>query len=1070
MVASRINENFSSLQGEYRMNGKKETKGKDQGEFFNTSSPLSKMKWYAWSVAAGWTALLIGLLAWDVEHLHQDAENFAIKEARANFSKDQAFRYWASSHGGVYVPVDENTPPNPYLKHIPERDITTPSGKELTLMNPAYMVRQMNEFFSKEYGIAGHITSLKLHNPDNVPDEWEVKALKSFEMGEKEVMEFSAIEGEPYIRLMQPLILKEGCLKCHAYQDYKLGDVRGGVSVSVPLSGLYAEERAKAINAVLSHSIIWLLGMVGIWVGYGRIRRYFLDRLLAEEKERESRERAYIIVESALDGVVEIDASDVITAWNPQAETIFGWSHEEIIGKKISETIIPAQYREAHLKGVKHFLATGEGPILNKRIELRALHRDGHEIQVELTASPLESGSTFTFSAFVRDMTERKIAEEKLREADERVNALLNATLESLILIDLEGNILAVNTTGASRFKETSDDLIGKNIFSFMSPELVESRRKLMSDVISTRKNVTLEDRREGRTFFTNLVPVQNGMVNAIAVFAQDITDRKLAEDALQERMRLAEFSSDVGATLAKGGVLRETLQKCVKKTVEHLDAAFSRIWTFNDEEEVLELQASAGIYTHIDGDHSRIPLGHLKIGIIAKDQKPHLTNKVVGDPAVNDQEWAKREGMQSFAGYPLIVEERLVGVLGMFSRKTMTGATIKALASVADEIAVWIESERTHEALTDSEAKLREAQQLTHMGHWDLDLVSNKLNWSDEIYRIFEMDKEKFGASYEAFIEAIHPDDRELVNKAYTQSLESREPYDIDHRLLMVDETVKYVNEKCRTEYDGNGKPLRSIGTVQDITEVKEAEMKLERAKEEAEAASRAKTDFLSRMSHELRTPLNSILGFAQIMQSEEGKLDDKQGLCVEEIVSAGWHLTDLVNEVLDISKVESGNLSLNLEPVDICPIMEECISLIAPLADEKNIEVRCNLKVCNKETVLGDNTRLKEVFLNLLSNAVKYNVDSGMVTISCDKLDGERLLISVADSGKGISEEDRKLLFIPFSRIKGDDSAIQGTGIGLAISKHLVELMGGSIGVESSPGKGSTFWVKLKIDADTS
>ena len=756
------------------MNGKKETKGKDQGEFFNTSSPLSKMKWYAWSVAAGWTALLIGLLAWDVEHLHQDAENFAIKEARANFNKDQAFRYWASSHGGVYAPVDENTPPNPYLKHIPERDITTPSGKKLTLMNPAYMVRQMNEFFTKEYGIVGHITSLKLHNPDNVPDEWERKALEAFEKGEKELLEFSDIDGAPYIRLMQPLMTKKGCLKCHAYQGYKVGDVRGGVSVSMSMSDLLAERNKKILNQGLSHGIIWLLGLAGLFVGYVKVRRYFFERIYAEEK---------------------------------------------------------------------------------------------------------------------------------MQEAEEKATALLNATLESLILIDLEGKVLAVNKTGASRLNTTQDYLVGKNIFSFMPPELVEARRKLISEIVHTRKSVTLEDRRENRDVYTNLVPVQNGGIHAIAVFSQDITERKLADMAIRE-----------------------------------------------------------------------------------------------------------------------------------------------------------------------SEERLKEAQRITHMGHWDLDLVSNKLHWSDEIYRIFEIDKERFGASFDAFLNIIHPDDREFVNKTYTESVKEREPYDIVHRLLMKDGTLKYVNEKCRTEYDDNGKALRSLGTVQDITTAKEAEMQLGKAKEEAEAASRAKTDFLSRMSHELRTPLNSILGFAQIMQSYEGKLDDKQGLCVEEIVSAGWHLTDLVNEVLDISKVEAGTLSLNVGPVDICPIMEECINMITPLAEEKNIEVSCNLKVCNKETVWGDDTRLKEVFLNLLSNAVKYNVESGTVRISCDKIDEERLLISVDDSGKGISEEDQKILFKPFSRIKGEDPAIQGTGIGLAISKHLVELMNGSIGMESSPGRGSTFWVKLQIAEDAS
>src|SRR5207245_6958952 len=184
--------------------------------------------------------------------------------------------------------------------------------------------------------------------------------------------------------------------------------------------------------------------------------------------------------------------------------------------------------------------------------------------------------------------------------------------------------------------------------------------------------------------------------------------ERKRAEEALADRTRTAELAADVGVSLAKGTTLRDTLQACCEALVRHLDAAFARIWTLNEAEAMLELQASAGLYTHIDGAHGRVPVGKYKIGLIAAEHRPHLTNTVIGDPRVNDQEWAKREGMVAFAGFPLLVQDRLVGVMAMFARHPFTGFVHQALAAVADGIAVGIERKRAEEALARSETTYR--------------------------------------------------------------------------------------------------------------------------------------------------------------------------------------------------------------------------------------------------------------------------------------------------------------------------------------------------------------------------
>src|SRR5437879_3096552 len=193
--------------------------------------------------------------------------------------------------------------------------------------------------------------------------------------------------------------------------------------------------------------------------------------------------------------------------------------------------------------------------------------------------------------------------------------------------------------------------------------------------------------------------------------------ERRRAQIALLERARLAELTSDVGAALTQSTDLRAMLQLCAEALVRHLDVAFARAWTLDDASGILELQASAGMYTHIDGAHSRVPLGQYKIGAIARDRRPHLTNQVMGDPQIHDQEWARREGLVAFAGYPLVVHDRVIGVLAMFARHTLSQFVPKALASVASAVAVGIERKRAEEALRQSEERLRQGQKMEAVG-----------------------------------------------------------------------------------------------------------------------------------------------------------------------------------------------------------------------------------------------------------------------------------------------------------------------------------------------------------------
>ena len=635
---------------------------------------------------------------------------------------------------------------------------------------------------------------------------------------------------------------------------------------------------------------------------------------------------------------------------------------------------------------------------------------------------------------------------------------------------------------------------------------------------------------------------------------------------------------------------------------------------------------------------------------------------------------------------------------------------------------------------------RLNEAQRIAKIGSWEHDLRANHVRWSDEVFRIFEIDPARFAASYEAFLDAVHPDDRAVVNQAYTDSLINKTPYEITHRLLMPDGRIKWVSEHCESSFAPDGSALRSVGTVQDITQQMTTELQLREttrlldsivenipnmifmkdakdlrfvlfnkageqlvgypsdaligksdydffpkeqadffiakdrnvlatsgvvdiaeefidtvvhgrrtlhtkkialrddsgapqfllgiseditdrrhaeeqvqqlnatleqritertqeldekrkfmaavldtaralvvvldsdgrivrfnracealtgfrfdevcgrpfwnhlippeqlegvqsvfanlatttlpseyenewlvrdggrrliawsnatltdahgqvthvvatgiditarrhaehaehaahaAKTEAERANAAKSEFLSRMSHELRTPLNAILGFAQLLDAyAQPPLPPTEQDSVQEILRAGNHLLHLINEMLDLSRIESGRLQFNVTLVELHPVIRDALALILPQAEARAITLDLPQAMSERLFVNCDALRLKQVLLNLLSNAVKFNSVGGSIAITTTRDRHGHVRIAITDHGPGIAAENIAKLFVPFERLHADHDAIEGTGIGLALSKRLVELMQGEIGVDSTPGVGSTFWFTL-------
>lgn len=271
------------------------------------------------------------------------------------------------------------------------------------------------------------------------------------------------------------------------------------------------------------------------------------------------------------------------------------------------------------------------------------------------------------------------------------------------------------------------------------------------------------------------------------------------------------------------------------------------------------------------------------------------------------------------------------------------------------------------------------------------------------------------------------------------------------------------WIHSTARPLLSEEGVSRGAIVVFRDITESKRAHTELRSAKEQAESANRAKSEFLSRMSHELRTPLNAILGFAQVLEMDA--LSEDQTASVEQILKGGQHLLTLINEVLDIARIEAGKLALSPEPILIREALDEALDLVVPLAGSGQVRILKDVSPVWDLYIRSDRQRLKQVILNILSNAIKYNRKGGNVTISCSASTEDRVRIEVSDTGRGIPKQKMELLFSPFERLGAEETGIEGTGVGLALSQRLVEAMGGAIGAASEFGKGSRFWVEFPL-----
>ena len=597
---------------------------------------------------------------------------------------------------------------------------------------------------------------------------------------------------------------------------------------------------------------------------------------------------------------------------------------------------------------------------------------------------------------------------------------------------------------------------------------------------------------------------------------------RGIENTVLSERERLALLSSDISTTLVHSHTLQETLNHCCEDLVRDLDAALARIWTTNGDSDDLVLQASAGMIVQTDGT----PPAKVKVDVIGRERKPVLTNEALGDPEISNQEWIRREGIIAFAGYPLIVEDQLLGVISLFSRKALSDATLQALAVVADGVALGIERLR-------AEAKLREQTEVVETINRIGQLLSAELDQQKLVQAVTDAATELTGAQFGSFFYNVINEQGESY-MLYTLSGVPREafasfpmpratelfgPTFRGEASIRIDEVKKDPRYGHSDPYRGmppghlpvnsylavpvisrSGEVLgglffghkdrgvftdRHVRIVEGLAAqaaiamdnarlynnaqraIQEREELLARereARKEAEIASRAKDEFLGTLSHELRTPLNAILGWTRILST--GGLDEETSSRAIETIERNAKLqARLIDDMLDVSRIISGKLRLDAHPVDLTTVINAAVDTSRPAADAKEIRVQVVLDF-GAGFVLGDPVRLQQVIWNLLSNAIKFTPKHGRVQIQLERINSH-VEIAVSDTGPGIDEE-----FLPyvFERFRQADSSITrkhgGLGLGLAIVRHLVELHGGSVEASNrADGPGAIFVVKLPV-----
>jgi PAS domain S-box-containing protein len=809
-------------------------------------------------------------------------------------------------------------------------------------------------------------------------------------------------------------------------------------------------------------------------VFYCGIIRDISERKLAERSLKESLERFQKIFATSNDAIFVFDLqSDRILNVNPRACAIFEYSHQELLSLPFS-----AVHRNEIHKFQAFCDSVGERG-KGWTNELTCITKSGRPIFCEISASTLKFEGSECMVFFVCDHSARQKVEQTLAERENHFQLTLRNINDAVFYADLSGKILWVNEQALSLFERSLENLIGSSLMECLSPEagdLAESRLASVRAGASVPPLVEFKViRPDGseRWIEANVSNVtQEGIVIGRILVGRDITSRKQAESALLEANNLLALDVELGNIINKNIEFQALLQDCSETLVHRLDAAFVRIWLLNPDTHVLELQASAGLYTHLDGPHSRIPVGHLKIGQIAAEKKPHLTNAVIGDLRIPEQAWAKREGLVAFAGYPLVKNDEVLGVLGVFAKHRLTEVTLESLQIVTDRLAMAIERQQ---ALYEYQKLARQNERILASageGIYGLDLEGRTTF-------VNPAGAGMLGYEIEDLIEvpmhtAMHhtrldgsPYPREEC-PIYAVFQEGRTQHR-DNEIFWRKDGTNFPVEYTSTPMWENGRLIGAVVTFQDITERKHmAEQLLEETK--LAEVSRVVGD----IGHDMKNMLMPVINGAKLVEDElEEHFAKITGMPMKEVeasriftkealdmvVNNAQRIQERVREIADM--VKGITSPLQLASCQVAEVVEEVFLSLRLYGREKGVSLHAR-GLDSLPLIHADMNRLFNALYNLINNAIPETPAGGSVTVVGSLgPEAQTVVIRVVDTGGGMPPEIRDRLFTK-GAISGKPG---GTGLGTRIVKDVVVAHGGTITVDSEQGKGTTFTMELPI-----
>jgi PAS domain S-box-containing protein len=836
-------------------------------------------------------------------------------------------------------------------------------------------------------------------------------------------------------------------------------------------------------------SVIWVLGNAvvekdnnGQIIGYVGTITDISDHKRSEAALQKSETHSRALISAMPDIIFRMNQEGVYLEFlaSPNFNVLGNLS--EMVGTNVLD-ILPPQASQQRMKSVQQVIQTGSIQIYEQELEI-----DGITQIEEVRIVPYNETEVL---GLVRNISDRKQAEQALAKSEAQSRAILSAIPDLMFRVGTDGVYREVITQYQDFAIFPLDfNLVGQSMVEILPAEIADRQFHYLRRAIKTGKLQIYEQNIQiGEHFQDEEVRVIKSGEDEVLFMIRDISDRKQSELALQNL---------IAGTAATTG--QDFFPVLVKHIAEALQVSYAVVSELVGEElHTLAFWSNGTLQDTLVYHPAKTPCAKTLL------EGQFYCESFVQESFPEDLDLVEMDAY-SYLGIVLLGNDReVIGNLCILDQKTIKSPkrAEQILRVFAARAATELERQRVNTLLTqlnqDLETKVKkrtaelqkrevELQKLSErlsmslksgaIGCWEWNIVEQQMFWDERMYELYGVSQNAdFQLDYESWAKMLHPDDLEATREMGERALLGEIDMDTEFRILHRDRSIHFIKSYGTLVRDAKGNPQSLIGINFDISDRKQAEEKLQHTNQELIRATRLKDEFLANMSHELRTPLNAILGMTEALQEQiYGDINDRQLSALQTVEKSGNHLLELINDILNLAKIEAGQVELNYSSTSINYLCESSLNFIRQQAVKKQIQLDMHLQA-NLPEIQLDERRIKQVLINILNNAVKFTPNGGCIKLKATKLSPDSdqiqnhtqdyLQISITDTGIGISPENIQRLFKPFIQI---DSALnrkyEGTGLGLALAKQIVELHGGTVGITSEIGIGSCFTVELPIN----